>query len=147
MAFISFPISAKRHKEKDQISHALTRPIVIQAAASILAFSKDKEEAAYTHIQDVQEETLLRDMTMSEINIRRYLISLKLGDQGDCMKIDSAVQDTINRDMNKREAILDHLKAAKSNPALAARYTADDYMAYYSSPDGEGITADYFTTS
>ena len=149
-ASITFPINAKQlsHKEeKEKITHALTRPVVIHAAASILAFSKDKEQAVYTHIQDAEEQSLIQDMTMSEINIRRYLISLKLGDQGDCMRIDSVVKDTIARDVNKRDAIKDHLKAVQSNPDLAARYTAEDYLAYYCSPDGEGITADYFETS
>jgi hypothetical protein len=122
---------SKVEQVKDEPS-AFTRPFIIQAAASIKAFSSDVEDKIYTEIQTAKEEEVLKDMSMSEINIRRYLVSLKIGDQGDCASIDKEVQTTIDRDYIKRDALIEHVKINGELP----NFTTKNYLKYHEySPD------------
>jgi len=140
--------SRRKHKNpylhpEEEAPNALSRPIIIEAAPSILAFSRTKEEQVYTEIQTNMENKMLQELTMGEINMRRYLVSLKIGDQGDCVRIDQVVEATIKRDMAKRDVLMNHLKTTQQDPS---RHPAEKYYAYYSDhPAHDHITHKHFS--
>jgi len=130
--------ATQSHTQKEG-PRALARPTIVRAAPSILAFSMAREEEEYTKIQNAREPEAIRELSMGEINMRRYLVSVMIGDQGDCERIDSVVQSTIDRDRAKRSALLAHLKAkpAKDRRRWAFGASKSDLArchAYYHDP-------------
>jgi len=99
----------------------LSRPVIVDAAPSVLEFSTTREETMYTNIQNAAKPRKVRELSMSEIYLRRFLVALQIGDQGDCDQIDTVVQETIARDSERRS------KFIKSHPNA----TQAEMYAYY----------------
>lgn len=120
----------EEEKAEENVPNALSRIIVIQGSiTAIKMHDRSVEEQMYTSIHNKDDENIA--LKWSEINLRRYMSGIAMGDQGDSASIDAKVyqeiedeikQNQMNMMMKKNKNTKDHHSSASKTQFWSEGY-------------------------
>ncbi len=83
----------------------MSRPLVLSGAESLEMYSADVEASVYAKVQSAAKAVDRFDLAISEVNIRRFMAGMAIGDQGDCNSIEDIVEHAIAEDLEKTKIV------------------------------------------